>query len=470
MNAPLIWIGIPAIVAFILLGLTRWKRLTASIAIFLELGLTGLAWILPVGKLTQFGIFAFEINPAWSILGRKFVLQSSDRPIIVILNLALILWFIGALECDIHPRFIPLGIGLSALMSAALFIQPFYYGVIFLFIAMVLAVVMLANISGQVGVGMIRFLIFQALSLPFLLLAGWMVSNLEINPNDTFQLTSVSLMISLGLSLILAVFPFHSWLDMVSTESHPFLVSYLFFIIPFMTNIFSILFIQQNPLFNNSLWVVAFFRINGFLMTMIGGLEAAFHHHLGKLMSYAIMVEIGMIQLILGLGFVSAENRSFMAIIFPLIFASLISLVMLGLSMSILQSHFKDLSLSSITGSEKNFPLATIAVFISLLCLAGFPITAEFPAYLAIWQSLFLNFPLGGISALVGSLGILIGCVRTLAVMMRTEETMDQMAVETSYQKILLGVGILVIFIMGIFPQIFVPITFNMGITFLGGG
>jgi len=73
----------------------------------------------------------------------------------------------------------------------------------------------------------------------------------------------------------------------------------------------------------------------------------------------------------------------------------------------------QDLSLSSITGSEKNFPLATIAVFISLLCLAGFPITAEFPAYLAIWQSLFLNFPLGGISALVGSLGILIGCVRT---------------------------------------------------------
>jgi len=36
----------------------------------------------------------------------------------------------------------------------------------------------------------------------------------------------------------LAVFPFHSWLDMVSTESHPFLVSYLFFIIPFIDQYF----------------------------------------------------------------------------------------------------------------------------------------------------------------------------------------------------------------------------------------
>ncbi|MGB9669517.1 MAG: hypothetical protein ACPL0B_03930, partial [Anaerolineales bacterium] len=181
MNAPLIWIGIPTVGALIMLAISRWKKLTIAFGASLGLTLAGLAWLLPVGKLFHIGIVNFEINPVWTILGRRFVLESADRPLVIFFNLALAFWFIAALECDVFAPFIAFGTGMSAILTAATLVQPFYYGVIFLLIAMIVGVGMLASGSQYVGAGMIRFLVFQTFGMPILLLIGWMMSSLEIN-------------------------------------------------------------------------------------------------------------------------------------------------------------------------------------------------------------------------------------------------------------------------------------------------
>jgi len=469
MNAPLIWIGIPAAAAIIMLLVSRWKRLAVALGAGLSLILAGLAWLLPVGKLIQIGILTFEISPVWTILGRRFVLESSDRPLVIFFNLALAFWFIAALECDVFAPFIALGTGMSAILTAATLVQPFYYGVIFLLIAMVLGVGMLATGSQHVGAGMLRFLVFQTFGMPILLLIGWMMSSLEINPTETAQLFTVRLLTSIGFGLILAIFPFHSWLGMIAEEGHPLLLSYTFFIIPFAANIFAILFLRQSAWLKDSLWIIAFFRLSGFLMTLIGGLEAAFHHHIGKLMGYSIMVEIGIMQLVISLGFVSTESESFLAIFFPLLFGNMISLGLLGLSLSIFQGSYQTIEIDELAGAGVFSPYSSMAVFIALLSLAGFPVTAGFPAHLIIWQNLFLDFPLGGLSAIVGSLGILIGSVRTFSVLMRAREKGGREGSENSYQKILLGIGILGLIILGLLPQIYFPLTFNLGLIFMGG-
>lgn len=469
MNAPLIWIGIPAVGAVIMLAISRWKRVTVILGTGLSLILAGLAWLLPVGKLIHIGLLTMEINPVWTILGRRFVLESSDRPLVIFFNLALAFWFIAALECDVFAPFIALGTGMSAILTAATLVQPFYYGVIFLLIAMILGVGMLASGSHYVGVGMIRFLVFQTFGMPILLLIGWMMSSLEINPAETTQLFTVRLLSSIGFGLILAIFPFHSWFGMIAEESHPLLLSFILFIIPFAANIFTILFIRQSAWLNGSLWIIAFFRLSGFFMTLIGGLEAAFHQHLGKLTGYAMMVEIGIIQLVISLGFVATESGSFLAVLFPLLFGIMISLGLLGLSLSILQGNSHTMDLKTIVGAGTLFPYSSIAIFVALLNLAGFPVTGGFPPHLIIWQNLFLNFPLGGFGSIVGSLGILIGSVRALSVLMRAYEKNDRTGNENSYQKILLGIGILGLLIIGILPQIYFPLSFNLGLIFMGG-
>jgi len=468
MNAPMIWIGIPAGLTIALLGVSRWKKLTIGIASLTSLILAGLGWLLPVGKLINIGNLTFEINPIWTILGRRFVLESADRPLVIFLNLALAFWFIGALECDVFTPFVPLAMGINALLIAANLVQPFYYGVILILIAMVLGVGMAATGSHRVGQGMIRLLAFQTLGMPILLLIGWMTSSLEINPTETAQLFSIRLLASVGIGLLLAVFPFHGWLGMIAEESNPFLISFLFFIIPFTTNIFVILFFRQSAWLSGSLWMIAYFRLSGFLMTTIGGLEAAFHRHVGKLMGYTIMVDIGIIQLVISLGFVTAETQAFLAILFPFFFGSMLSLGLLGLSSRILQEDSNQISLDSLAGAGARYPFSSIAIFVAFLSLAGFPLTAGFPAHLPIWQNLFLNFPLGGFSALVGSLGVLIGSVRALSVFMRVKTVVHWLGSETIYQRILLGIGILLLLVLGILPQLYFPFAFNLGLIFMG--
>ncbi|MGB9669254.1 MAG: hypothetical protein ACPL0B_02600, partial [Anaerolineales bacterium] len=220
---------------------------------------------------------------------------------------------------------------------------------------------------------------------------------------------------------------------------------------------------------SGSIWLIAFLRISGFLMTLVGGLEAAFAHHAGKLLGFTVMVVIGFIQLSSSLAFVSNDMPQLLAIIFPLLTMSMICLGVLGLAMSLLFNQTQDLNFPSLAGIGGLFPFSALASFIGFLSLAGFPITMGFPIYLIVWQNLFNNFPLGGLSAIVGSLGILSGSVRLLAVLMRSESNLRPLNGENINQRMLIGLGVIIILLGGILPQIFFPIAYHLGQIFFGG-
>jgi hypothetical protein len=69
-------------------------------------------------------------------------------------------------------------------MVASIAVEPFLYAALFIEMAILLAIPMLSSIYHPPGKGIVRFLIYQTLAMPFILLAGWLLAGVEASPGD----------------------------------------------------------------------------------------------------------------------------------------------------------------------------------------------------------------------------------------------------------------------------------------------
>ena len=79
MNAPFIWIILPALIAALLFVLQRRNRLLIFLGTLVAVGLAGLAWAAPFGETVSLGSFTFELGSTFTFFGRRFVLDWNDR-------------------------------------------------------------------------------------------------------------------------------------------------------------------------------------------------------------------------------------------------------------------------------------------------------------------------------------------------------------------------------------------------------
>lgn len=469
MNAPMIWIVVPLGLSGGLLLITRWRRVAAMVGSAFALLMAASAWLLPVGKPIQFGIVSFEIQPAWIVFGRKFLLENSDRPFIIVLNLAIAFWFTGSLSIRSQSLLTPLGMAISATLIAAVLVQPFYYGFIILFYAAILSVLLFVSQQGGVHLGIKRYWTFQSLAMPFLLLAGWLLSGTEANPGEIASASLIYGLLLVGLALLLSGFPFHNWLPAVAQVVSPYAYSFTVFVTFLSYSLFTVAFLRQTIWLSSSSWILLFFSFQGFLLTILGGIGAIYHRHLGRWMGYALIKEIGLSFLTIGLGLAFPDQTSFLVILFIQLFPRGIALALWGLTCTLYLERGGSLKIQDLVGEGRRYPIATAAYFLSVLTLVGFPLTAAFPIHLLIWQGWFQNFPPVAFAAIFGSVGVLIGGLRAMAVLVRSDPTMEQESLESRSQAILLTVGLALLLLMGIFPSWFLPILYNMGMTFFKG-
>jgi len=141
--------------------------------------LAGLAWVLKIGEVIVLGTWAFKIEEQLTILGRNFVITDLDRPQIALFYLVLTFWLLGSSVINPPPLFIPLSIASVAILISALAVQPILYSALLIEMAILLCVLMLTPIGEPVNRGVQRFLIYQTLGVPFILLAGWFLSGIE---------------------------------------------------------------------------------------------------------------------------------------------------------------------------------------------------------------------------------------------------------------------------------------------------
>jgi len=96
MSAPMIWIGLPLLLAGVLFLFRNFQSFVAISGILLSSWLWISAWLLPIGEVVTVGGRTFRLGGSFSILGREFILTNSDRGLLVLVFFALMVWIIGA--------------------------------------------------------------------------------------------------------------------------------------------------------------------------------------------------------------------------------------------------------------------------------------------------------------------------------------------------------------------------------------
>lgn len=448
MSAPLVWIVLPIALGGFLLFF-REERVLARLGAVSALFLSLFALLVPIDAALRLGPFSFKLAGTLNVLGRSFVLQSGHGSLLAILYGLAAMWFYGAETLGLARRLVPLGMTVLGLTVAALAVRPFLFAAVFIEIAVLLSVPMLLPLTQKPGRGILRYIIFQTLALPFILMAGWLLTGAEASPGDVTLTAQSTAMLTMGFAFLLSIFPLYTWIVMLLEESSPYILGFLLWLLPQVTILFGMGFLERYPFLRFSPDLANALRVAGFLMVVSAGLSAAFQRHLGRLMGYAAIAETGYALLALSLGTTGGIQLVFMQIV-----PRGLGLALWALSLSVIQSHTGPPTFSNVRGAARLLPFAAAGVILANFSAAGLPLLGGFPLRLALLDSLANLSAAQTIWLGLGLLGLMIGAVRTLGVVVLPGAEASWRSRETRTQAVLVALGILAIIALGLFPQI----------------
>lgn len=451
MNAPLVWVLLPAIVALAVWLLRRRAGLAAGISGGVCLALAGFAWLSPIGEPVDLIFFGYQLDPALDFVGRRLILENSDRPLLAFLFFFAGLWFLGSAVIEHQPGFVSLGLGVLSLFVAALAVEPFLYAALLVEMAVLLCVPLLVPPGRPFGQGLLRFLIFQTLAMPFLLLAGWSFGRVESNPSDLAMIQLSVVFFGLGFAFWLAVFPFYTWIPLLAEQSHPYVAAFVLFLFSTVSLMLGQSFLSGFGWLRTSTVFYDVIELVGLLMIVTAGVGAAFQRDMARLMGYVVIVETGFSLLATSLASPFGQQL-FSVLLLPRV----LGLGVLSMALAVLLRQARSTRFIDMLGISRTMPVASAALAVSALTLAGLPLLAAFPIRMALLEALAERSFLNAAWALVGIVGMLFSTFRALAVLIRGSSS-ELRVTETRAQVFLLSCGILVILLAGIFPQVFVP-------------
>ncbi len=452
MSAPLIWIFLPIGLGglSLLIRRERTATITGGVAALI---LAGLALILPIDEALRIGPLSLKFASTVLLFGRSLVLGPTAEPLLVILYSLSALWFFGAEAAGVARRLVPFGLIIIGLLVAAIAVQPFLFAALLIEIAVILAIPLLSPAEQPPGKGVIRFLIYQTLGMPFILFAGWLLAGVEASPGDLTLTIQSTTMLGLGFAFLLAIFPLYTWMPLLMEESSPFIVGFIFWLLPTVGIIFGMGFLDRYAWLRSSPQLSVALSTAGLLMVVTGGLWAAFQRHFGRLMAYAAIAETGFLLVALGL-----DPSIGVDLVFLLIIPRSLGLAIWALSLSTLELEGKTLHFSDLQGQARNYPLASAGLILTALSTASFPLLAGFPPHFAIWKALAQQSFGASVWFLIGLLGLLIGAVRMSAVLVMSGEETGWTSRENRFQRLMFLFGIALLLILGVFPQALRPL------------
>jgi formate hydrogenlyase subunit 3/multisubunit Na+/H+ antiporter MnhD subunit len=449
MSAPLLWIIVPAAAGALALLLNHQRVLSlagGSLALFLAIT----ALIIPVDQALQIGSFSLKIAPSIEILGRRLILIPADGPLLAIFYGLIAMWLFGGEVTGTAHRLIPFGLMVAALLVASIAVEPFLYAAILIEMAILLAVPLLLPLNQAPGPGLIRFLIYQTLGMPFILFAGWLLAGVEASPGDLELAIQSATILGLGFAFLLAIFPLYTWLPMLAEEASPYILGFLFWVIPTSTIVFGMGFLDRYSWLRSSEQLSQIMALAGLLMVVTGGLWSAFQRHLARQMAYAVIAETGFNLLAFSL----PPDRA-VETVFLLIIPRSLALLVWAMSLTHMNEHAKPLRYSVVQGFAHIHPITATGLILAHLSVAGFPLLAGFPIRLALWEGLAGQSLGVAFWFLIGILGLLTGAIRTLAVLVIAPLGTGWELKERWGSGIMIGLGVIALFSLGIFPQTF---------------
>ncbi len=461
MSAPLIWIGIPLILSP-LLWIPRRANDTSFLGGIIALFLAVLAWFFPIDTPIRISAtLSFKLADSLEILGRQIIISPADQPLLTLIYGLAALWFFGASSAGIARRLVPIGMNIIALLVASLSVQPFLYAALIIQTAILISVPLLSPPEQKPGRGIIRFLIYQTLAMPFLLFSGWLMAGVESNPGDLELLTQAATLLALGFAFLLAIFPLYTWIPLLMEEASPYAVGFILWLLPSIAFFFALGFLDRYAWLREFDQLPTVLRSAGALMIVTGGIWTAFQRHLGRMMGYATVVNIGFSLLALSL-FQDYQLSAFFLLMVPQSLAILIW----SLSLSVLTLREGSLLFRARQGDIYRYPIIVMGLVFAHFSTLGLPLLAGFPPILATWSGVAEKTLITALWVTVGVASLLTGAIRTLAVVVMSPEKENWTLSGSPLQNILIGIGIFFILILGLFPQLMAPLLTKLPFAF----
>jgi NADH:ubiquinone oxidoreductase subunit 2 (subunit N) len=299
------------------------------------------------------------------------------------------------------------------------------------------------------GRGLIRFLIYQTLAMPFILFSGFLLSGVEVGPGDVGLIAQSALLLGLGFAFLLAVFPFYSWVPLLAEEAPPYAVGFILTVFPTFSLIFGLSFMDRYAWLRDSIQFADLLRVIGLLMVVTSGFLAAFQRHLGRILAYAAIAETGISLLAISL----PDRQIGLQILFFLIVPRALAFGVWTLSISVFKKYSPSLKFSGLRGMARAYPLATAGLVLSNLALGGLPLLANFPVRQVLWEKLALFSTPAAFWFGFASLGLWVGAFRSLAVLSMPVEAVGWASHENRDERILISLGLVGLLLLGLFPQ-----------------
>lgn len=291
--------------------------------------------------------------------------------------------------------------------------------------------------------GIERFLFFQIFGISFLLLSYTLPGMINLTGEENYLWSAQSFFFGLGILMMSASFPFHSWLPLLLEQRHSLTITLTTYMHVTAVILFGghLLSTELQSTFNPAF--VHEVRLFGAISALCGGLFALGQETPSKALGYGMVHQVGMSLLALVHGATQTAIQTN-----PMSLVSLAFTQGLGVFLWALTIHFTEATLESTAGAPRfSAPLFRMTQTLAILSMAGFPLLANFPIYLGIWEDLFYASPIWAAISLAGS-----ALLASAALRMESLEKTEQQTTML-HQRLSLALGMALVCLIGLLPQ-----------------
>lgn len=451
---PLLLLALPLLAGALSYLVRRWATLAALVASATTGALALLCASLPLDR----SAFVLGQEVAFGrpvvILGRNLVLDPAGQAWLTLVFALAAICYLFAWRISQGRSFFPLSLVILSLYTAIALLHNLPLAIITFALSATLAVFIIQ--AGQPGSirGAQRYLVVTVLAVPLLLAAVWLADQSQLDANSAELVRHSFAPAALGFGLLLAAFPFGTWMPALAADAPPLVTAFFFASGQTMALYLALLFFQHTPLSLGDPAVQTVVQFAGLVMAVTGGIVAAAQRDFGRLFGYAALSDLGYLLLALGLG-------SSQGLVLGLLHMAnrATAILLAAAALAVLRHRATTDRYAGLAGIARRLPVVTTGLMIGGLALAGFPLTAGFATHWAVYRAVMGEESLWALLLLLSSAGIVVGLLRGLSATLAGESPDSGDDPRLARQPRLAALMILalaaLVVVLGVYPQLF---------------